>query len=335
MVGVGLTAWWSISTVKSYEDGTNKNYLLKYTQSVAVLNKDVVQGEIITSDMLSDVTINKSTVPNGALSKSGVIGAVAKFNISANVPLTSNMITDNILAADIREQELNTILMPSNLKESDYVDIRLMYTNGTDYIVLAQKQVERIAGQTMWIKLSEDERLLLNGATVDSFLEKGSKLYATIYVDPESQIKKQKSSLTESGTTATGSQDATDITSVLRGYLNKAIQDNMTTLTGGDADATTNTVFDLIVKYQNFANAATRTSENYQPNTSIIDMMKANKNILAQATERLSADARSVMENANNQYENANLDDYNNVVTGAQQSITNQQTQRNNLLNGL
>ena len=51
-----------------------------------------------------------------------------------------------------------------------------MFANGTDYIVLAGKQVNKISGQTMWFSLKEDERLILNSAIVDSFLSKGTKL---------------------------------------------------------------------------------------------------------------------------------------------------------------
>lgn len=317
LVGIGLTAWWSISTVKSYENGTNKKYISDYTQVVTVLNKDVVQGEVITDAMLTDVRIHKSTVPTGALTSSSVVGQVAKFNISANVPITSNMISSQIISADLREQELNTVLMPSDLVEGDYIDVRIMYPNGTDYIVLAQKQVDKIAGQTMWIKLSEDERLLVNGAVVDSFLNHGTKLYATKYTDPQSQVK-----------------SADDSSDAVKGYLNNIIGASMGSFTGGDQKVIADTVFDLIVKYKNFGATVTRTMENYQPNSQVINMMKADKNIVVEATTRLTLDARNVIENANNAYESTNLEKYNNIVSGAQQSITAQQTQRTVLLNG-
>lgn len=314
---VGLTVWWALSTIKGYEQGTNKKYLTNYTQEVAVLNVDVVQGELITEDMLNNVRVHKSTVPSAALDKGSVVGQAAKFNISANVPITSDMISDQILSADVRQQELNTVLMPSDLNEGEYVDVRIMYPNGTDYIVLAQKQVDKISSQTMWINVTEDERLLLNGAMVDSFLRQGTKLYATKYADPQSQIKL-----------------ADEESEAVKGYLNNVIKEEMATFNGGDETTIANTVFDMIIKYKNFAATVTRTSENYQPNTQVIEMMKSNKNILAQAIERLTLDARSIIDNANEQYESTNIERYSNVISGAQQAITAQQTERNNLLNG-
>lgn len=62
-------------------------------------------------------------------------------------------------------------------------------------------------------------------------------------------------------------------------------------------------------------------------------MMQANKNILDEAKEKLSAEARANIENGINNYKSDSGDDYNNVVSGAQESITNQKTLRNELLN--
>lgn len=315
LVCVGIVVWWSVHTIKTYEDGTNKKYLTKYTKLVTVPNKDIVQGEVITADMLVEKRIHISTVPTGALSKSSASGQVAKYNLSANVPITSNMVTEQILTSDVREQELNTVLMPSDLEVDDYIDIRIMYPNGTDYIVLAQKKVDDINNQTMWIQLSEDERLLLNGAIVDSFLTQGTKLYATKYVDSASQIK-----------TTDDSNDE------VKGYLNKLVADNLDSFKTGDDTTISNKIYDMIIKYRNFASTVTRTSENYQPNDQIINMMKADKNIVNEATSKLSLDARTVIDNANKAYENANPDEYDKVVTGAEKSITAQQTQRNTAL---
>ena len=275
VVGIGLTLWWSISTMKSYEKGTNKGYNQKYTQDVVVCKRDIIQGEVITNDMVTIAkNINKNTVPNGAAkSTNEVVGSVAKYNIAANVPVLSSMVTSEIVAADVRSQEINTVLMPTDLNIGDYVDIRIMFPNGTDYVVLAQKKVENIIGKTFWINMAEDERLLLSSATVDSYLNQGSKLYATKYTDATSQTN-----LSEEATTTA------------KGYVSEEIEKELDTLQDADADEFTEKMFDLIVKYKNFASAATRVSENYQPNSQVMNLMKTKENILSQAKEKLSED---------------------------------------------
>ncbi len=348
VVGIGLTLWWSISTIKSYEAGTNKKFNARYNQDVAVLTQDVIQGEVIEDSMLTTVSVHKKTVPSGALKKSDISGKVAKYNIAANVPLTDSMLTTEIIDADIRSQEINTVVMPSDLDEGDYVDIRIMYPNGTDYIVLAQKQVEKISGQTMWLNLAEDERLLLNSAMVDSFLNSGTKLYATKYADSDSQIKvaadialengdtDEDTTSTNTSTTTTTNKSLTasdNATAVVQGQLRETIKSEIDSIKTDDTDSAVNAIFDLILKYKSFANAVTRTTENYQPNAQVMAMMQANKNILEEAKNKLSAEARANIENGINNYKSDSGDDYNNVVSGAQESITNQKTLRNELLN--
>ena len=348
VVGIGLTLWWSISTIKSYEAGSNKKFNERYNQDVAVLTQDVIQGEVIEDSMLTTVSVHKKTVPSGALKKSDISGKVAKYNIAANVPLTDSMLTTEIIDADIRSQEINTVVMPSDLDEGDYVDIRIMYPNGTDYIVLAQKQVEKISGQTMWLNLAEDERLLLNSAMVDSFLNSGTKLYATKYADSDSQIKvaadialengdtDEDTTSTNTSTTTTTNKSLTasdNATAVVQGQLRETIKSEIDSIKTDDTDSAVNAIFDLILKYKSFANAVTRTTENYQPNAQVMAMMQANKNILEEAKNKLSAEARANIENGINNYKSDSGDDYNNVVSGAQESITNQKTLRNELLN--
>lgn len=319
IIGIGLTLWWSLSNIKTYENGTNANFNRDYTKQVVVLNKDIVQGQMISADMLSMVRVHNNTVPTGAiLSTSQVSGQVAKFNIPARVPITENMLAAQILSADVREQEINTILMPSDLQEGNFVDIRIMFPNGTDYIVLAEKQVEKISGQTMWMKLSEYERLILNSSVVDSFLNGGTKLYCTKYADPEAQVKAEASK-----------QDT------IKGYLSDIIKKEIPNISEASKNpdaVTVDKVFELIVKYNNFAATLTKTVPNYQPNTQVMNVMKSNTNILKEATEKLSSESRTNIESGLKQYEDQNPDKYSNTVSGAQTAITNQQNERNKLL---
>ncbi|MBO5477069.1 MAG: flagella basal body P-ring formation protein FlgA [Clostridia bacterium] len=316
-VGIGV---WSFFTIRSYQNGTNKNYIKNYTTPVAVLKRNIVQGEIITSDMIETVNVNNATVPTGVVDASSVVGLTAKYNIAAKVPITGDMVSDEIVAADVRDVEINTVLMPSDLVEGDTVDIRIMYPNGTDYIVLAQKTIDKIYDTTFWCKLSEDEIQLLNCATVDSFLYSGSKLYALKYTDSDAQVK-----------------TSADIESETKGYIETLIADNWDTISQLDEKEAAAQLYSFIYKYKNFANAATKTTQNYQPNTQVMSAMKSNQYLLKNATTelaRLNSEARSTIESGIKNYQSQNSENYENVVTGAQQSIITQQTERENLLEG-
>ena len=69
----------SFFTIKSYRDGTNKTYLRKYTTPVVVLKRDIVQGEIITQEMIETINVNNSTVPTGVVTASGIVGLNRKY----------------------------------------------------------------------------------------------------------------------------------------------------------------------------------------------------------------------------------------------------------------
>lgn len=319
VVGIGITLFFSYRTIKSYQDGTNKKYQKNFTTQVAVLTKDVVQGETITDDMITYARVHNSTVPSNAITSTvgSAIGKIAKYSIAANVPLTDTMLTENTIASDIRSQEFSSIVMPTDLNEGEYVDIRIMYPNGTDYIVLAQKKVEKILESTMWLDLAEDERLLLNSAIIDSYLEEGTKLYATKYVDQDAQIK-----------------ISDDEAETAEGYVKSEISKQLTEIKAADDTTLTTLVFNLVQKYRNFATTVTRTTENYQPNAQVMSLMKSNPNILQEATSKLSSEARTNMESALQSYKNKNEENYSNVVTGAQEAISTQKTQRSQILEG-
>ena len=94
----------------------------------------------------------------------------------------------------------------------------------------------------MWLQLAEDERLLLNSAVVDSFLEQGTKLYATKYVDQDAQIKVSDEEAEKA-----------------EGYVQENIKDKIADIKDADETELTTIVLDLVKEYKNFATTVTRT----------------------------------------------------------------------------
>lgn len=235
-----------------------KNYKEKEAQEQAnsakvwVLNQDVISGQIITTDMLTQQEINKTKIPANAIGDTSIltnysltdkegnelktvqkngetklylvdkdtkreqeinmeetgsyyIGSgdnkkiiefyespiIAKVKMDKNTVLTMELVTrsDEKTTNDLRKQEYNMLILPTQLQTGEYIDIRLSLPSGQDYIVVSKKQVEipQIGGidseDTIWIKMTEGEILTMNNAIVDSYKMLGSKLYATIYTE--------------------------------------------------------------------------------------------------------------------------------------------------------
>lgn len=238
-----------------------KNYREKEAEEQAnsvkvwVLSQDVISGQVITSDMLTQQVTNKKLVPSNAigdmsilsnysledkegneviteyknnkstlyLSKEGSkyelkeetetgsyyiekngekqyvelaeVPIIAKVDMNKNTIITVDMLdkSNEKTTDDLRKQEYNMLVLPSQLQTGEYIDIRLALPSGQDYIVVSKKQVEipQVSGidveDSIWVKMTEDEIITMNNAIVDAYRILGSKLYVTTYTEAGTQ----------------------------------------------------------------------------------------------------------------------------------------------------
>ena len=138
---------------------------------------------------------------------------VMRIDVPAGAFVTKDMFieADEEVASTERIQEYNMILLPSQLKNGDYVDIRLSLPTGQDYVVLSKKKVLGTDATGIWFYMDEEEMLTINNAIVESYVIAGSKLYATQYTDPGMQ-KASATTYTVSGAVLTMIQNSPNIT---------------------------------------------------------------------------------------------------------------------------
>ena len=128
---------------------------------------------------------------------------IAKIDLSKNTVISASMIgeSNEKTTDDLREQEYNMLVLPSDLATDDIVDIRLRLPSGVDYIVLSKKRVRLLGSDsgtisnypnTIVIKETEGELLTMSAAIVDAYKIKGCKLYAIKYIDPGIQDQAQQ-----------------------------------------------------------------------------------------------------------------------------------------------
>lgn len=110
----------------------------------------------------------------------------ARLDIPAGAIITKNLIQENDgheIVNDTRVREYSSFVLPSQLEEGDFVDIRLTMPSGQDFIVLSKKLVLQADETTVWFNMSEAEMLILNSAMVEAWTITGTKLYAVQYAD--------------------------------------------------------------------------------------------------------------------------------------------------------
>mgnify|MGYP003374939894 CR=1 FL=1 len=161
--------------------------------TVYALNRDVDAGEEVTAADFTTTSVNKNTAPKDYLTPTDLKEKnITKIAMTAGTVLSKEMIYEDETEQgnDVRKQEYNMFVLPTDLQNGDYIDIRLMLPSGTDYIVASKKRVEipQIAQvdatDTISVNLSEEETLLVSNAIIDACKIVGSKLYVTRYTEP-------------------------------------------------------------------------------------------------------------------------------------------------------
>lgn len=167
-----------------------KKILEEETVEVEVLNKAYKAGQMISAEDLTTVMVPLSAVPDSsALSKEELTGKYVKVNLPEKSPLTTAVVyEEEITPADLRNQEFSLIELPSKLGQGDYVDVRIKFPSGQDYIVLSKKKVEDLQTGTIWYQMDEREILTMTGAIVDAYINDAT-IYSLTYVDPGVQNK--------------------------------------------------------------------------------------------------------------------------------------------------
>lgn len=108
-----------------------------------------------------------------------------KIDVPAGTIVTKDMIVEagEETTSTQRIQEFNMIILPTRLKNNQYIDIRITLPTGQDYIVLSKKKVLGCTASSIWLKIDEEELLTMNNAIVEAYRISGSKLYALPYIE--------------------------------------------------------------------------------------------------------------------------------------------------------
>ena len=172
-----------------------KNKQEKSLKNVFIVSEDIKSGEVVTYDKLTQVKATSTVIPTNVLSIELTENTIAKIDLTAGTIVTDNMLqeSDNKTTADLRKQEYNMVILPSQIQSGDYIDIRLRLSNGVDYIVASKKVVEIPtindveSANSICVNMNEAETMAMANAIIEAYIDKGSLLYATTYVEPGMQ----------------------------------------------------------------------------------------------------------------------------------------------------
>lgn len=168
--------------------------------SLFVLTRDVTAGEELIADMIRVQRVqsseNLSVVQS--FTKEDLLGKRLKVSLTKGAVLSTDIVYEGApVADDERRVELREIYLPQTLRENEFVDIRIAFPNGEDYLVAGRKRVYRMIrddeGEVLALQLrfSEEELLRYQAACVDTKTYEDTRLYAVQYTgefQPAAQV---------------------------------------------------------------------------------------------------------------------------------------------------
>lgn len=165
-----------------------KQELSKSTRTVYVPKEDLKYNMKLEEAMLDQIEI-LSSLPQDQYMDKDDLGKLVNSNLQAQMPVLKYMLQENVIADDLRDAEFNTLTLQTNIAKNDFVDVRIRFPNGEDYIVLSKKKVNNIklGTGTIWMNMNQKELMTISSATVDAYLRAGTKLYIVKYVQPQTQ----------------------------------------------------------------------------------------------------------------------------------------------------
>jgi hypothetical protein len=171
------------SVITEYKNGVGTLYLSKNNKNYE-LKQETETGSYYIEENGQKTYVELTQVP-----------IISKVDLYKNSIITTEMVvkSNEKTTDDLRKQEYNMLVLPTQLQTGEYIDVRLALPSGQDYIVVSKKQVEipQISGvdseDTIWIKMTEDETIIMNNAIVDAYRISGAKLYVTTYTEAGTQ----------------------------------------------------------------------------------------------------------------------------------------------------
>jgi hypothetical protein len=161
-----------------------------HSASIYVLTGDALAGEELTEDMICRQQIQStgdlSAMP--APSQEELIGKRLKVSLAKGTALSQDLLYEGEpVAEDERRVELTQTGFPQTLKEDELVDIRIVFPDGEDFLVVGHKRVYQIISdsegevQAVQLRLTEEELLRYQAACVDVTVYEDARLYALQY----------------------------------------------------------------------------------------------------------------------------------------------------------
>lgn len=155
------------------------------TRDVWVASRKIGAGSVLTTSDLQSIPMPANLLPSGIIAdQKAIIGKHAKVELEPGTPLLASLLYEGQpVPKDVRLKEFQVIQLPSNLKAEQFIDVRIGFPTGEDFVLLSKKKVQQLSGNVVWLEMNEKDILQTSSAIIDAYLQ-GARLYALPYIEP-------------------------------------------------------------------------------------------------------------------------------------------------------
>lgn len=128
---------------------------------------DVPSGKMIEETDLVLIDVPLSMATNLVQDSSELVGKHFKIGMTAGSVITVDCVYEEVIVDDMRYYDLMVDVLPIGLQEGAFVDIRLKFGSGADYVGISHRQVVEINGNCLKLILTEEDIQTFSSMLVD------------------------------------------------------------------------------------------------------------------------------------------------------------------------
>lgn len=147
---------------------------------------DVPSGKKIEETDLVQIDVPVSMATNLVQDMEELVGKHFRLNMTAGSVLTTDCVYEEVITPDMRYYDVIVDQLPIGLQPGDFVDIRIKFGTGADFVGISHRQVAEINGNVLKLILTEEDIHVYSDMTVDNIV------YNEAFTSPEDLDKDGK-----------------------------------------------------------------------------------------------------------------------------------------------
>lgn len=157
-----------------------------------VTTANVRAGEEITEDKIMAVSVPEKLSLEVYTSPDEILGRYFKIALKESTVITKEDVIEEKLDNTWRYYDMVLDETPIGIVAGDYIDIRISFPFGEDFIAISHKKVEEINSGILKLVVNEYDLMAYNSMLLDKALYSGAKIYAIKYIDGGAQAGAEK-----------------------------------------------------------------------------------------------------------------------------------------------